>query len=67
MFYSGGFLAGYKTYLVSALIVLQALVRWAAEGQITFTEFLDVIFSTDVLTGLGLAALRAGIRKGTGA
>ncbi len=67
MFYSGGFLAGYKTYLVSALIVLQALVRWAAGGEISFVEFLDVLFSPEVLTGLGLAALRAGVKKGTGA
>ncbi|HEB51964.1 MAG TPA: hypothetical protein ENI87_01785 [bacterium] len=67
MFYSGGFLAGYRTYLVAALIALQAFVRWAVNAEISFVEFLDVLFSSDVLTGLGLGFLRAGLKRGTGA
>lgn len=61
--YRGGFLAGYRTYAVAGTMILAALVRWAVDGDTTFTEFLDVLFSEQVLTGLGLAALRAGVSR----
>ena len=65
--YNGGFLAGYKTYLVAAAMILDALIRWAGAGEITLPQFIDVLFSQEVLTALGLAALRHGVAQSAGA
>ena len=62
----GGFLSGYKTYIVAAMMVLQAFVRWAVTGEIELVGFLTVLFSPEVLTGFGLGFLRAGVKKSGG-
>lgn len=56
------FLAGKKTYIIAVLMVLIGAVNLAT-GDLTLTAFLN---SPDVLmglNGLGLAALRAGLKK----
>lgn len=63
----GGFLAGYKTYLVALAMVLDAFIRWAADGEISFGQFVDVLTSQQVLLAAGLAALRHGIATSFGA
>lgn len=51
-------LSGYRTYIVAALMVILAGLR--VQGYIT-----DSLFTTleTLLTGAGLAALRAGVAK----
>lgn len=57
----GGFLSGYKTYAVAALMVVSSFVQWAVDGNATAGDFVNTVFSPEVLNGLGLAALRSGI------
>ena len=46
---------GYKTYIVAAALVLTAVGSWVS-GDMTLQEVVN-----QVLTGLGLAALRNGM------
>ena len=55
---TGGFLAGYRTYLLGFLIFAQAAVQWAI-GDSSGAEFLSKL--PEMLAGLGLMTLRAGI------
>ena len=57
-FISGGFLKVKRTYLLGALMALQAVISWAV-GDLSLTELLAQI--PEILTGLGLMALRAGM------
>jgi hypothetical protein len=54
---TGGFLAGYRTYLMAGLAVATALVGYA-DGD---TDLVHTI--TNVVMGLGLGTLRAGVGK----
>ena len=54
---SGGFLAGYRTYLMAGLAVLTALVAYA-DGDVDLPHTV-----TNVIMGLGLGTLRAGVGK----
>ncbi len=62
----GGFLSGYKTYLVALAMVLDAFIRWAADGEITLGQFVDVLTSQQVMLAAGLVALRHGIATAIG-
>lgn len=57
---TGGFLAGYRTYLLGGLLVLQALINFAV-GDIGLTELATQL--PEILGGLGLMALRAGVAE----
>ena len=61
--FKGGFLSGKKTYFVGGLMVLTAFVNWAVTGETDLTGFIQVLTSPEVLNGLGLASLRAGVTK----
>ena len=55
---SGGFLKGYRTYVIGGLLALTALAQFAV-GDIDLQHLLGQL--PEVLTGLGLMALRAGV------
>lgn len=55
---SGGFLSGYRTYVLGALMALQALGSWAV-GDMSLVELINQL--PEILGGLGLMALRAGV------
>jgi hypothetical protein len=55
---SGGFAAGYRTYLMGGLLALQAIIGWAV-GDMTFVHLLQQ--APEILAGLGLMSLRASI------
>lgn len=55
---TGGFLAGYRTYIIGWLIVAQAVASWAM-GDMTLPALLEQL--PELLAGLGLNALRAGV------
>ena len=57
-FITGGFLSGYRTYLLGFLIAAQAIIAFAV-GDIGLSELLQQL--PEILGGLGLMALRAGI------
>ena len=59
-FLSGGFLRGYRTYILGGLLALQAIANFAV-GDITLTELSAEL--PDILAGLGLMALRAGVKR----
>ena len=59
-FLSGGFLAGYRTYILGILMAAQAIAGWAV-GDMTLVELADKL--PEILGGLGLMALRAGVGK----
>ena len=56
------FLAGYKTYIVAALMVLVGVVH-AISGDTTLTQLLNDPNLLVVLNGLGFGFLRAGVAK----
>lgn len=56
------FLDGKKTYIVSSLLVIVALVR-LLDGDITLSEFISNPDFLVLLNGLGLGSLRAGVKK----
>lgn len=56
-------LQGRKTYIVSALLVLVAVVDLLT-GDMSLVEFLNEPNLIVLLNGLGLAALRAGVSNG---
>ena len=60
-FIRGGFLSGYRTYLVGAGLALQAFVSWAVDGQTTAYEFANQL--PEILAGAGLMSLRAAADK----
>lgn len=57
---TGGFLAGYRTYILGGLIVVQAVAGWLV-GDMTLVQFIAEL--PEILGGLGLMALRAGVKK----
>ena len=57
---TGGFLAGYRTYLIGGLLALQAVVQWAA-GDLTLVQLIGQ--APEILGGLGLMSLRASVTK----
>jgi hypothetical protein len=59
---TGGFLKGYRTYLLGALIAAQAVVSWLI-GDLTLPALLEQL--PEILGGLGLNALRAGVASET--
>lgn len=60
-FIRGGFLSGYRTYLVGAGIALQAFISWAVDGETTAYEFANQL--PEILAGAGLMSLRAAADK----
>lgn len=65
--FKGGFLSGKKTYFVAAAAVLASFIEWAVTGEaaggLDLGGFIQTLFSPEVLGGLGLASLRAGVAK----
>lgn len=57
---TGGFAAGYRTYILGAMLALQAIAQYAV-GDLTLTSLLTQL--PEILGGLGLMALRAGVKK----
>lgn len=55
---SGGFLAGYRTYILGAMMALQALASFAV-GDIALVEFVNQL--PEIFMGLGLMSLRAAV------
>lgn len=53
---SGGFAAGYRTYILGAMIALQAVASYAV-GDTNLTALLGQL--PEILGGLGLMSLRA--------
>jgi hypothetical protein len=62
-FLSGGFLRGYRTYILGGLLALQAVVSWAV-GDMSLIELAQQL--PEILGGLGLMSLRAGVKRGGG-
>ena len=60
-FLAGGFLRGYRTYILGGLLALQALIGFAV-GDISLSELLNKL--PQALAGLGLMSLRAGVNNG---
>lgn len=58
MILTGGFARGYRTYILGAIIALQAIAQWAV-GDATLIELLNRL--PEILGGLGLMTLRAGM------
>ena len=57
---TGGFAAGYRTYLFGGLLALQAVVQWGV-GDLSLADLLAKL--PEILGGLGLMTLRAGVGK----
>jgi hypothetical protein len=57
-FLSGGWAKGYRTYILGAVMAVQALASFAV-GDISLVEFLNQM--PEILMGLGLMTLRAGV------
>ena len=57
---TGGFLAGYRTYVLGLLVAAQAVASWALGDQ-TLSQLLDQL--PEILGGLGLMSLRAAVKK----
>lgn len=55
------FLQGYKTYIISGLLVLVSLVH-LVNGEMTLVQFLNSPDLLVLLNGLGLAALRNSVQ-----
>jgi hypothetical protein len=55
-------MSGYKTYIIAALLVGVALVKLLS-GDMDIEAFLNSPDLVYLLSGLGLAALRAGVAK----
>lgn len=60
-FLAGGFFRGYRTYILGGLLALQAIASFAV-GDTSLSELLNQL--PQVLAGLGLMSLRAGINNG---
>lgn len=60
-FIRGGFLSGYRTYLVGAGLALQAFISWAVDAETTAYEFANQL--PEILAGAGLMSLRAAADK----
>jgi hypothetical protein len=60
--FSGGFLAGSRTYILGFLLAAQAVASWAV-GDTTLVQLIDQL--PEILGGLGLMALRAGVKSET--
>jgi hypothetical protein len=56
---TGGFLRGYRTYLLGFALALTGLTQCLA-GDMSFAQLLDRL--PEILGGLGLASLRAGVQ-----
>lgn len=59
--FQGGFLAGKKSYIVGGLMFLSAIGNYLT-GDISLAALITQM--PDLLTGLGIVTLRAGIAKG---
>lgn len=59
-FLTGGFLSGYRTYILGGLLAIQAVAQFAI-GDLTLTDFISKL--PEILMGLGLMTLRAGVSK----
>lgn len=59
-FLTGGYLAGYRTYLLGAALAIQGLGYFLA-GDISFVQLAKEL--PDILGGMGLMSLRAGVQK----
>lgn len=57
---TGGFLAGYRTYLLGAIVAIQAVAGWAM-GDMTLPQLLEQL--PEIAGGLGLMSLRAAVPK----
>lgn len=57
-FIKGGFLAGYRTYLMGFLVFAQAFVAFAV-GDISLADFIAKL--PEMAAGLGLMSLRAAV------
>ena len=57
---TGGFLAGYRTYILGFGLAAQGLGSWLA-GDITLVQFAGQL--PEILGGLGFMSLRAGVSK----
>lgn len=56
--FTGGWLSGYRTYVLGFVLFAQALGQWAV-GDRTGVEFLNQL--PEILGGLGLMTLRASV------
>jgi len=56
----GGWLKGYRTYLIGFLMLAQAIVAWLV-GDATFEQLWAQL--PEILAGLGLITLRAGVES----
>ena len=59
---TGGFLAGYRTYIIFALIALQQFAAFGM-GDITLVEALQSVELRNAFGALGFMAMRKGIDK----
>lgn len=55
---TGGFLKGYRTYILAWIVVIQALASYLL-GDMTLPQFLEQL--PEMAGGLGLASLRAAV------
>jgi hypothetical protein len=55
---TGGFLAGYRTYVLGAIVAIQAVAGWAL-GDMSLSQLLDQL--PEIAGGLGLMSLRAAV------
>jgi len=55
---TGGFLAGYRTYIFGFLLGAQAVAQWAVGDQ-SLSELIAKL--PEILGGMGLMSLRAGV------
>ncbi len=56
---TGGFLKGHRTYLLGFALALTGVAQYIA-GDLTFAQLIDKL--PEILGGLGLASLRAGVQ-----
>lgn len=57
---SGGLFRGHRTYILGAIIAVQAIAGWAV-GDLTFVDLVEEL--PEILGGLGLITLRAGVES----
>lgn len=58
---TGGFLSGYRTYIIGLAVAFQAFASWAVLGEQSLFDFLDQL--PEILGGAGLMTARAAIDK----
>lgn len=58
-FMTGGFLSGYRTYILGGLLAVQAIAGFAV-GDLTLVQLMNQ--APEILGGLGLMSLRAGVK-----